>query len=278
MGSGSSVPKKREEEVVDPDEDGEEEDVDVDGAMEWEDEDSEYPAFPRKLFKGYLRGTVRRGKMKKVLVHYAKKLTEHDSEDPVFVWKEALRAVPGLVRKSEPMDYTRTCNILKDSFGIDHPQGILKCAILERGSKAEGIVYAVMHALPAEKLAKLDDGQLIVENCLPWGGEVQGTGHPTPASGKESLLQAMEENRDDRGFSQVIYDFIDMMQIFGVVHLLEVAKDKKELYEGILSEEEVGKLRSFASQAAARLPLRALHQELCKAICKGDAPGVQAML
>lgn len=249
--------------------------------MEWDDEDSEYPAFPRKLFKGYLRGTIRRGKMKKVLVHYAQKLKEHDGEDPVFVWKEALQAVPRLVRKSEPMDYTRTCKILKDSFGIDHPQGILRCAIQERG---EGIIYAVMHALPAEKLSKLDDGQLIAENCLPWGGEDFGAHWKLQLADellpkcKESLLQVMEENKDERGFSQVIYDFMDMMHVFGAVRLLEVAKDKKELYEGLLSEEEAEKLRSFASQAAARLPLRALHQELCKAMCKGDAAGVQAML
>ncbi|OLQ08225.1 hypothetical protein AK812_SmicGene8307 [Symbiodinium microadriaticum] len=180
--------------------------------QEWDDEDSEYPAFPRKLFKGYLRGKVRRGKMKKVLVHYAKKLKEHDSEDPVFVWKEALPAVRGLVRPSEPMDYTRTCNILKDSFGI---------------VAREGIVYAVMHALPEEKLAKLDDGQFFVENCLPWGGEAFSAHWQLQLADDllprctESLLQAMEENRHDKGFSQVIYDFMDMMHVLGAAKLLE---------------------------------------------------------
>ena len=38
-------------------------------------------------------------------------------------------------------------------------------------SKGEGIIYAVMHALPAEKLSKLDDGQLIAK-WPHWG--VQG--------------------------------------------------------------------------------------------------------
>ncbi|CAE7213187.1 ANKRD50 [Symbiodinium natans] len=279
MGSGSSVPKKLEleEEVADT---GEDEPVDVAAEMVWEDEDAEYPQFPNKLFKGFLRGTVSRGKMKKVLVHYAKLQKEYDSENNVIEWRQALPEVKQIVRPSQPMDYTRASSILKDSFGMDHPKEILKCALSVGG---EGLVYAVLRSLPAGSFEKLDWDRFFVENAMPFFGEDYDAAWKLALADellpkcKDSLLQAMEE-KDENGNPQILFEYAESGYLLATAKLLEVAEGKKELYKGFLTDAEVEKIMSFAKVSVDRMGLLALHRELVEAICKGDAAGVQAVL